>query len=61
MFGGIGSIPGAVLGGFVIGMLETFVNYFASEYVDAVVYGLLIVVLLVRPAGILGKPMREKV
>ena len=61
VFGGIGSIPGAVLGGFVIGMLETFVNYFASEYVDAVVYGLLIVVLLVRPAGILGKPMREKV
>ncbi len=61
VFGGIGSIPGAVLGGFVIGILETFVNYFASEYVDAVVYGLLIVVLLVRPAGILGKAVREKV
>ena len=61
VFGGIGSIPGAMLGGFVIGILETFVNYFASEYVDAVVYGLLIVVLLVRPAGILGKATREKV
>ena len=61
VFGGIGSIPGAMLGGFVIGILETFVNYFASEYVVAVVYGLLIVVLLVRPAGILGKATREKV
>ena len=61
LFVGIGSIPGAMLGGFVIGILETFVNYFASEYVDAVVYGLLIVVLLVRPAGILGKATREKV
>ncbi|MBP3428255.1 MAG: branched-chain amino acid ABC transporter permease [Clostridia bacterium] len=59
--GGIGSIPGAVLGGFIIGVLETFINYFASEYVDAVVFGLLIVVLLVRPAGILGKAVREKV
>ena len=59
--GGIGSIPGAVLGGFIISMLETFINYFASQYVDAVVFGLLIVVLLVRPAGILGKAVREKV
>ena len=59
--GGIGSIPGAVLGGFIIGVLETFINYFASEYVDAVVFGLLIIVLLVRPAGILGKAVREKV
>ena len=61
MLGGIGIIPGAVLGGFVIGILETFVNYFASEYVDAVVFGLLVVVLLVRPSGILGKKTSEKV
>ena len=61
VLGGIGIIPGAVLGGFVIGILETFVNYFASEYVDAVVFGLLVVVLLVRPSGILGKKTSEKV
>lgn len=61
VLGGIGIIPGAVLGGFVIGILETFVNYFASEYVDAVVFGVLILVLLVRPSGILGKKTSEKV
>ena len=61
VLGGIGSIPGAVLGGFIIGMVETFVKYYASEYVDAMVFGILILVLLYRPTGILGRKMKEKV
>lgn len=61
VLGGIGSIPGAVLGGFIIGIAETFIKYYASEYVDAMVFGILILVLLFRPSGILGKKMKEKV
>ena len=61
VLGGIGSIPGAMLGGFIIGMVETFVKYYASEYVDAMVFGILILVLLFRPTGILGRKMKEKV
>jgi branched-chain amino acid transport system permease protein len=61
VLGGIGIIPGAVLGGFIVGIAETFVKYYASEYVDAMVFGILILVLLVKPSGILGKKTREKV
>ena len=61
VLGGIGSIPGAVLGGFIIGIAETFIKYYASEYVDAMVFGILILVLLFRPSGILGKKIKEKV
>lgn len=62
VLGGIGIIPGAALGGFIIGLLETLaVTIGLSSYRDAVVYGILIVILLVRPAGILGKNMKEKV
>ena len=61
VLGGIGSIPGAVLGGFIIGIAETFIKYYASEYVDAMVFGILILALLFRPSGILGKKMKEKV
>lgn len=61
VLGGIGIIPGAVLGGFMIGIAETFMKYYASEYVDAMVFGILILVLLVKPSGILGKKTREKV
>lgn len=61
VLGGIGSIPGAVLGGFIIGMAETFIKYYASEYVDAMVFGILILVLLFRPSGILGAKTKEKV
>ena len=61
VLGGIGSIPGAVLGGFIIGIAETFMKYYASEYVDAMVFGILILVLLFKPSGILGKKTREKV
>lgn len=60
--GGVGSIPGAMVGGYVIGILETIVTYLGgSMYKDAVVYGLLIVILLVMPAGLFGKNVKEKV
>ena len=62
VLGGIGIIPGAALGGFVIGILETLSTAIGlSSYRDAIVYGVLIVILLVRPAGILGKNVKEKV
>lgn len=61
VLGGIGIIPGAVLGGFIVGIAETFVKYYASEYVDAMVFGILILVLLFKPSGLLGKKTREKV
>ncbi|HFR4577513.1 TPA: branched-chain amino acid ABC transporter permease [Streptococcus suis] len=62
VLGGIGIIPGAALGGFIIGLLETLaVTVGLSSYRDAVVYGILIIILLVRPAGILGKNVKEKV
>lgn len=62
VLGGIGLIPGAVLGGFVIGMVETVTKaYISSQWSDAIVFGLLIVVLLIKPTGILGKNEREKV
>ena len=62
VLGGIGIIPGAALGGFVIGLLETFATAFGmSDFRDAIVYGILIIILLIRPAGILGKNVTEKV
>lgn len=62
VLGGIGIIPGAALGGFVIGILETFATAFGlSDFRDAVVYIVLILILLVRPSGILGKHVKEKV
>ncbi len=62
VFGGIGSIPGAMLGGLVMGVAETLTKGFIStKLADAVSFGILIVILLVRPAGILGKATREKV
>ena len=62
VLGGIGIIPGAALGGFVIGILETLsIALNLSSYRDAIVYGVLIIILLVRPAGILGKNVKEKV
>lgn len=62
VLGGIGIIPGAAVGGFIIGMLETLSTAIGlSSYKDLVVYAILIVILLVRPAGILGKNVKEKV
>ena len=62
VLGGIGSIPGAMLGGYLLGMAEVLTKaYVSSTLTDAVVFGILIVVLLVKPAGILGKIRKEKV
>ena len=62
VLGGIGSIPGAVIGGLLVGFAEVFVSAIGlSVWQDAVVFLLLIIVLVVRPTGILGRPMTEKV
>lgn len=62
VLGGIGIIPGAMLGGFVIGLIESLTKaYISSQLSDAMVFGILIVVLLVKPAGIFGKNVGEKV
>ena len=62
VLGGIGSLPGAMLGGLVIGLAEALVSAAGlSVWKDGVVFAILIVVLLVRPSGLLGKPMKEKV
>ena len=61
VFGGIGSIPGAMLGGILLGIIETFAKVINTNISDAVVFAVLIIVLLVKPAGLLGKTIREKV
>ncbi len=62
VFGGIGSIPGAMIGGLGIGIMETLVSgYGNSMYRDAAVFAFLIVILIVKPTGILGKNTKEKV
>lgn len=62
VLGGVGIIPGAAVGGWLIGILETMVQATAfSDYKDAIVYAMLIVILLIKPTGILGKNKREKV
>ena len=61
VFGGIGSIPGAMLGGILLGIIEIFAKAFNPNISDAVVFAVLIVVLLVKPTGLLGKAVREKV
>jgi len=62
VLGGIGIIPGAMIGGLSIGIIETFVSGYASSlYKDAVVFAILIIVLIFKPSGILGKNTREKV
>lgn len=62
VLGGIGVLPGAMLGGFVMGVAESLTKgYISSQWADAVVFGILIVVLLVKPSGILGKRANEKV
>ena len=62
VFGGIGSIPGAMLGGILLGIIETFSKaYLSTQFSDAIVFLVLIVILLVKPAGLLGKQIQEKV
>lgn len=62
VFGGIGSIPGAMIGGILLGVIEIFGKaYISSQMADAIVFAVLIIVLLVKPTGILGKEIQEKV
>lgn len=62
VIGGIGNIPGAMLGGTILGIIEALVSgFWSSTFRDAVAFGILIVILLLRPAGLLGKNIREKV
>lgn len=62
VFGGIGSIPGAFIGGILLGVIEIFGKaYISSQMADAIVFAVLIIVLLVKPTGLLGKKIQEKV
>ena len=62
VFGGIGSIPGAMVGGLILGVIEIFARaYISTELSDAIVFACLIVVLLVKPTGLFGKKISEKV
>lgn len=61
VLGGIGSIPGAMLGGLILGLMEAFgASYISSEYKDAFAFGLLIVILILRPEGLLGRQVGEQ-
>ncbi len=62
VLGGIGILPGAMVGGFAIGFIETFVKgYISSSWANVFVFGILIIVLLVKPTGLFGKNVKEKV
>jgi branched-chain amino acid transport system permease protein len=62
VLGGIGSLPGAMLGGILIGLIEAFWSgYFSSQYKDVATFGILVLVLIFRPTGLLGRPEIEKV
>ena len=62
VLGGIGSLPGAMLGGMLIGLIEAFwAGYFTTEYKDVAVFSILVLVLIFRPTGLLGRPEVEKV
>ena len=62
VIGGIGRIPGAVLGGLIIGLIRYHGSTFVGEnWIGALIFGMLIVILIFRPTGLLGSPSREKV
>lgn len=62
VFGGIGSIPGAMVGGILLGVIESLGRaYISSEMADAIVFLVLVIVLVVKPTGIFGKKINEKV
>ena len=62
VLGGIGSLPGAMLGGLLIGLIEAFWSgYFSVEYKDVAAFTILVLVLIFRPTGLLGRPEVEKV
>ncbi len=62
VIGGIGTIPGAVIGGLIMGLVETFTKaYISTNLTDVIVFAVLIIILLVKPSGLLGKNVKEKV
>ena len=62
VLGGIGSMPGAMLGGVLLGIIETFSKaYISTQFSDAIVFSVLVIILLVKPTGFLGKQIQEKV
>ena len=62
VLGGIGSIPGAMLGGLVLGLAESFTTgYLSGDYEDVLAFALLVLILIFRPAGLLGKATVQKV
>lgn len=62
VIGGIGNIPGAMVGGVIIGLLESYATgYVSGRWTDVVVFGTLIAVLVVRPSGLLGERVAERV
>ena len=62
VFGGIGSIPGAMLGGILLGIIENLAKaYISTELSDAIVFGVLVIVLCLKPTGLMGKKINEKV
>jgi branched-chain amino acid transport system permease protein len=62
VLGGVGSLPGAMLGGFLIGLIESLYSaYFSIEYKDVATFSVLVLVLILRPTGLLGRPEIEKV
>ena len=62
VLGGIGSIPGAFLGGLLLGVIENLSKaYISQQLSDAIVFGVLVVILLIKPAGLLGRKVSEKV
>ena len=62
VLGGIGSLPGAMLGGMLLGLVESFwAGYFSVEYKDVASFGILVLVLIFMPSGLLGRPEIEKV
>ena len=62
VFGGIGSIPGAMIGGILLGVIENLSKaYISSQLSDPIVFGILIILLLFKPSGLMGKQIQEKV